>query len=225
MPCTSAGAELSLEFSVTDTGVGVAPDEQKRIFDAFEQADGSVTRRFGGTGLGLAISRQLVELMHGSMGLSSEPDHGSRFSFRDSRGRAAHGRERRLRPHANGGALVDRPAPGDPRRRLRSRSPARARTSSASTHRCDAIEALQAIRAADHAHPRDPRRATRPRKIEQIVSGLRAAAGPRQLEVIALMPPDADHTPLAGATRTLVKPLCTADLLAAASRASTPRRA
>src|SRR6185503_19616735 len=58
-----------------------AAEEQKRIFDAFEQADGSVTRKFGGTGLGLAISRQIVEMMGGTMSLTSAPGRGSRFSF------------------------------------------------------------------------------------------------------------------------------------------------
>ena len=78
----SADSQASLEFSVTDTGLGVAADEQQRIFEAFEQADGSITRKFGGTGLGLAISRQLVDLMHGTMGLQSSLGHGSRFFFR-----------------------------------------------------------------------------------------------------------------------------------------------
>ena len=76
------GRDAMLEFSVTDTGVGVSPDEQQRIFEAFEQADGSVTRKFGGTGLGLAISRQLVELMHGTHGARERAGRGSRFSFR-----------------------------------------------------------------------------------------------------------------------------------------------
>ncbi|MBF0125632.1 MAG: response regulator [Magnetococcales bacterium] len=71
-----------LHFTVTDTGVGVAPDKQELIFDRFSQADLSTTRKFGGVGLGLAISRQLVELMRGRMWLESKGvDQGSAFHF------------------------------------------------------------------------------------------------------------------------------------------------
>ncbi|MDI1479750.1 response regulator [Polyangium sp. y55x31] len=75
------GRSVLLRFEVKDSGVGIAPGDQDRIFDAFAQADGSSTRRHGGTGLGLAISRQLVRLFGGELGLTSEPGRGSTFWF------------------------------------------------------------------------------------------------------------------------------------------------
>ncbi|HIP18768.1 MAG TPA: response regulator [Sulfurovum sp.] len=91
---TSYGGEINLEirpvvdsddnllkFSVQDNGIGMSKDQQSRIFDAFSQADVSVTRKYGGTGLGLTISSQFVELMGGKLELESAKDHGTTFFF------------------------------------------------------------------------------------------------------------------------------------------------
>jgi len=71
----------TLEIKVSDTGIGIPKEHQGKLFDSFMQVDSGITRKYGGTGLGLAISKRIVEMMHGHIGIESEPGKGSTFTF------------------------------------------------------------------------------------------------------------------------------------------------
>ena len=79
--CDAPGKWHRVSFTVRDTGPGIAPEHQQRIFDSFSQVDPSISRKYGGTGLGLAISRSLAEQMGGHLRVESRPGHGASFSF------------------------------------------------------------------------------------------------------------------------------------------------
>jgi signal transduction histidine kinase len=78
---TSADEEVTLRIGVADSGIGISPEQQKKLFSSFNQADGSITKKFGGTGLGLAISKRIVEFMQGTIWIESELGQGAKFIF------------------------------------------------------------------------------------------------------------------------------------------------
>lgn len=80
-PLASSGKDVKVRFAVTDTGIGIEPEAQARLFQSFSQADSSISRRFGGTGLGLSICKKIVELQGGRIGVDSTPGVGSCFWF------------------------------------------------------------------------------------------------------------------------------------------------
>ncbi|MDR2421406.1 MAG: response regulator [Oscillospiraceae bacterium] len=102
------GAEdgiCTLRISVTDTGIGISPEQQSRLFTSFQQAESGTSRKFGGTGLGLAISKRIIEMMGGRIWIESEAGRGSTFTFTVKAARGAEESQGLLPPGVNWGNL------------------------------------------------------------------------------------------------------------------------
>lgn len=108
----STAKGLMLSISVEDTGIGITPEQQERLFNSFEQAENSITRRYGGTGLGLSICKQLVEAMGGTIAVDSSAGEGSCFSFNVNLGVASEEDlaevARQRKPSGNRDSLINR---------------------------------------------------------------------------------------------------------------------
>ncbi|MEZ5500066.1 MAG: ATP-binding protein [Steroidobacteraceae bacterium] len=198
-----------IEFAVIDSGIGIAPQLQEHVFEAFAQADDSATRRFGGTGLGLAICQRLVELMGGSLGLDSAPGQGSRFYFT----LPATGAESSASWSATDdvAALVVAPEAiiaSALAETLASRS-ALALIASDGIDAVTQIESLPAnLRHIQIVIDSGDDRA----ELESWVSAMRLAAAGRSVTVTLLLPHGCQDLPPIGIDRCIGKPVCTAAL-------------
>jgi signal transduction histidine kinase len=94
-------AVITLQIDVSDTGIGITDEQKNRLFGSFQQADSSISRRFGGTGLGLAISKRIVEMMGGDIWVDSKPGEGSTFSFTIQVKRGSNIQQSLLKPGVN----------------------------------------------------------------------------------------------------------------------------